>query len=194
MVKSGYTFVKETIQQHDNSYNSAAWKRMVKLRHNRTTIRLERPINLPRARTMGYKAKQGYVVAVTKVRRGTMHKLRPKMGRKAGNLAVSKITTKKSLRWIAEERTVKRYPNLEVLNSYKIGSDGASHFFEVILVDPSHPVIISDPKINWICESSNRSRVFRGLTSAGKKTRGLRRKGHGAEKIRPSLRANRNLH
>jgi large subunit ribosomal protein L15e len=194
MVKSGYTFLKETFQQHNNSYNSAAWNRMVKLRHNRTTLRIEHPVNLPRARSMGYKAKQGYVVAITKVRRGTMHKIRPKMGRKPGNLAVSKITTKKSLRWIAEERTVKRYPNLEVLNSYKIGSDGSSHFFEVILVDPSHPVIISDPKINWICKSNNKRRVFRGLTSAGKKTRGLRRKGHGAEKIRPSLRANRNLH
>ncbi|MCK5341892.1 MAG: 50S ribosomal protein L15e, partial [Candidatus Heimdallarchaeota archaeon] len=57
----------------------------------------------------------------------------------------------------------------------------------------SHPVIKADPKINWICEKTNHRRVFRGLTSAGKKTRGLRNKGHGAEKIRPSLRANRNL-
>ena len=143
---------------------------------------------------MGYKAKQGYIIAAVRIRRGTMAKRRPKMGRKAANLAVTKITTKKNLQWIAEERTAKKFPNLEVLNSYKIGSDGKSHYFEVILVDPNHPVIKKDPKINWISRKNNTRRVFRGLTSAGKKTRGLRKKGKGTEKIRPSLRSNRNLH
>ena len=60
------------------------------------------------------------------------------------------------------------------------------------MVDPNHPRIINDPKINWIGNSSNKRRVFRGMTSAGKKGRGLRKKGIGAEKIRPSLRKNRN--
>ena len=123
-----------------------------------------------------------------------MAKIRPKMGRKAGNLGVNKITTKKNLRWIAEERTAKKYPNLQVLNSYKVGSDGKSHYFEVILIDPDHPVIKADPNINWISRNNNTQRVFRGLTSAGKKTRGLRSKGKGSEKIRPSLKANRNRH
>lgn len=194
MVKSGYAHVRDTIQMHDVSYNSVMWNRLVKLRKGPTTIRVEHPVNLPRARAVGYKAKQGYIVAITKIRRGTMRKLRPKMGRKPGNLGVRKITTKKSLRWIAEERTAKKFPNLQVLNSYEVATDGRSHFFEIILVDPNHPVIIADPKINWICESSNKSRVFRGLTSAGKKTRGLHKKGIGSERTRPSLRKNRNLH
>jgi len=34
---------------------------------------------------------------------------------------------------------------------------------------------------------------LRGLTSAGRKSRGLRGKGKGFEKIRPSLRANKRL-
>ncbi len=194
MVKSGYTFVKETIQQHDTSYNSEQWNRLIKLRKGPTTVRVDRPVNIPRARSLGYKAKQGYVVAITKIRRGTMRKLRPKMGRKPGNLGVRKITTKKNLRWIAEERTAKKYPNLQVLNSYKIGADGKSHYFEIILVDPNHPVIKADPKINWICTSTNSARVYRGLSSAGKKTRGLHKKGIGSERTRPSLRKNRNLH
>jgi large subunit ribosomal protein L15e len=194
MVKSGYTYVKETIQLHDHSYNSVVWNRFIQIRKGPTVKRVERPTNLPRARALGYKAKQGYIVAVIKVRRGTMRKLRPKMGRKPGNLGVNKITTKKSLQWIAEERVAKKYPNLQVLNSYKIGADGRSHFYEVILVDPNHPVIQADPKINWICERHNRGRVYRGLSSAGKKTRGLHKKGTGSEKTRPSLRKNRNLH
>ncbi|MHA1672792.1 MAG: 50S ribosomal protein L15e [Promethearchaeota archaeon] len=194
MVKSGYSYVTQTFQNHDESFQSEHWKRMIQFRRGPTVARLEHPTNIARARSLGYKAKQGYIIVVTKVRRGTMHKIRPKMGRKPGNLGVSRITTKKSLKWIAEERTAKKYKNMQILNSYKIGSDGKSHFFEVILIDPNHPVIKKDPKINWIAASNNHSRVYRGLTSAGKKTRGLHRKGKGTEKIRPSLRANRNLH
>ena len=42
------------------------------------------------------------------------------------------------------------------------------------MVDKYHPVIKADKNINWICEKQHRKRVFRGLTSAGKKMRGLR--------------------
>jgi large subunit ribosomal protein L15e len=190
---SGYELVRKTFQEHDTSYQSQNWYRMVTLRRGPTTVRLERPVNLPRAREVGYKAKQGFVICVTKVRRGTLNKIRPNKGRKNANLGVNKITPKKNLQWIAEERTQKKYPNLEVLNSYQIGADGSSHFFEIILVDPSHPSIIADPKINWIGRKNNYHRALRGLTSAGKKTRSLRSKGLGAEKIRPSLRANGNM-
>jgi len=78
--------------------------------------------------------------------------------------------------------------NLEVLNSYWVGEDGRYKWFEVILVDRSHPAILSDPQLSQIAKQ--RGRVYRGLTSAGRRARGLRRKGKGAEKIRPSLRAN----
>ncbi|TFF90172.1 MAG: 50S ribosomal protein L15e, partial [Promethearchaeota archaeon] len=87
------------------------------------------------------------------------------------------------------ERVQKKYPNLEILNSYHVYSDGKSHYYEVILVDPHHPVIKSDPQINWISEKPNRRRVNRGKTSAGKKRRGLRKKGWGSERTRPSIRA-----
>ncbi len=59
------------------------------------------------------------------------------------------------------------------------------------MVDPSHPVIRSDKDVGWICESTHRGRVFRGLTSAGKEVRGLHHKGRGAEKLRPSRSAAR---
>jgi large subunit ribosomal protein L15e len=104
-------------------------------------------------------------------------------------MGVSKITTGQSLRWIAEQRAQKRYPNLEVLNSYWVAQDGHHKYFEVILVDPVHPVIIHDAHINWICQSTMKGRVYRGLTGAGIKARDLRPKGIGAEKTRPSLNA-----
>jgi large subunit ribosomal protein L15e len=103
-------------------------------------------------------------------------------------MGVAKFKPAKSLRLIAEERTAKKFPNLEVLNSYWVGEDGRSKWFEVLLLDPNHPVIKTDKDVNWITQKQHKRRVFRSLTSAGKKVRGLRGKGRGAEKVRPSKR------
>jgi len=62
------------------------------------------------------------------------------------------------------------------------------YFYEVILVDPARPEIKNDKTINWITKSANSKRVFRGLTSAAKKSRGLRSKSR-QQKVRPSIRA-----
>ena len=107
-------------------------------------------------------------------------------GRRAKRTGIAKITMRKSLQMIAEERTAKKYPNLEILNSYWVAEDGRHKWYEMIMVDPHHPVIMADPKINWICSRAQKGRVHRGLTSAGKKSRGLMNKGKGAEKVRPS--------
>ena len=165
--------------------------RLIVWRKEGTTVRVEHPTRIDRARALGYKAKQGYVVVRIKIRRTRLRKSRPSQGRKTKGQAVRKIQPGKSFRWIAEERVARRYPNLEVLNSYPVGEDGRYKWFEVILVDPFNPSIKNDPKINWICNPANKGRVFRGLTSAGKKSRGLSRKGTGTEKIRPSLRAHK---
>ena len=90
----------------------------------------------------------------------------------------------KNYQWVAEERAQKKYVNCTVLNSYYVGEDGNRLWYEVILVDRAHPVIMADPNINWIC--NKRGRAARGLTSAGRRSRGLLNKGKGAEKLRPS--------
>ena len=117
--------------------------------------------------------------------------MRPKAGRSPKRMGVNKFKPAKSARLIAEERTAKNFPNLEILNSYWVWEDGRYKWFEVIMIDPQHPVIQSDTNINWICENAHKRRVFRGLTSAGKEIRGLQIKGHGAEKARPSHKAGR---
>lgn len=152
-------------------------------------VRVEKPLRLDRARALGYKAKQGVVVVRSRVRRGGRRKQRPRKGRRAKRMGTVRYTPKKSLRWMAEERAQKKYPNLEVLNSYWIGSDGQYKYYEVILLDPHHPGIKNDRELGWVGDRSQRGRVFRGLTSAGKNSRGLRKKGKGAEKLRPSIRA-----
>lgn len=48
---------------------------------------------------------------------------------------------------------------------------------------------LQDPRINWIVNPVHKHRELRGLTSAGKKYRGLRGKGHNYHKAHPSKRA-----
>jgi len=190
-VKSGYQYVKETFERHEKGYDTPNWHRGIEYRKGKSIQRVERPTKIYRARSLGYKAKQGYIIVRARIRKGGMHKVRPKRGRKPRAMGVNKYTPGKNLQWVAEERVQRKYPNMEVLNSYKVHADGKHHYYEVILVDKHHPVIKSDPKINWILHPANRKRVHRGLTSAGKKARGLRKKGWGSEKTRPSIRANK---
>jgi large subunit ribosomal protein L15e len=161
-------------------------KRLMDWRRDQTVTRIEKPTRLDRARKLGYKAKQGFVLARVRVKRGGLKKLRPKAGRRPKRMGVKKFKHGKSLRLIAEERAGRKFPNLQVLNSYWVGEDGRQKWFEIIMVDPDHPSIKSDKDINWICQKQHKRRVFRSLTSAGKKVRGLRGKGRGAEKFRPA--------
>ncbi len=189
MVKSMYNYVSESWRQivkREGELKEFLRERLTLWRRQPVIVRVERPTRPDKARRLGYKAKQGFIIVRVRVRKGGLRKPRPRSGRKPKGLGVAKKTPGRNLQWIAEERVARKYPSMEVLNSYYLGEDGRWKWFEVILVDPNHPVIKSDPKINWICDSANRGRVFRGLTSAGKKARGMRRKGKGAEKVRPS--------
>ena len=144
----------------------------MKVRREGVIERLERPTNIKRARTLGYRAKQGFVMARVRVDKGGRMRPKPAGGRRPKRFG-RYFTPGKSRQQMAEEKAGRKFPNLEVLNSYWIAEDGQHKWFEVILVDKSHPVILADRKINWIAEPQHSGRVFRGLTSAGKKTRGL---------------------
>lgn len=165
------------------------FQRHIEWRVEKNFSRIEHPTRLDRARALGYKAKPGIIVVRAGVRRGGLRKHRIRKGRRPKRKGIAKITMKKSLQRIAEERASKHYPNLEVLNSYWVGEDGRHKWYEIILVDPHHPAILSDAQLGWIAGPAHRGRANRGLTSAGKRGRGLRWKGFGAEKNRPSLRA-----
>ena len=158
-------------------------------RREPAVVRVERPTNLWRARSLGWKPKQGYILVRVRIRKGGQRKPRPRSGRKTKSLGIEGHTVRKSLQWIAEERANRKYPNCEVLNSYWVGDDGLFEYYEVIMIDKSHPAIAHDQYVSWILEKQHKGRVYRGLTSAGKKSRGLRNKGIGAEKVRPSRRA-----
>jgi large subunit ribosomal protein L15e len=188
-----YHYIAELWKRpYDGAMKETMRQRLIEWRREPTVVRIEKPTRLDRARALGYKAKQGFVVVRVRVRKGGQRKPRPDSGRRPKRMGVHGYATWKSLRLIAEERAARKFPNLEVLNSYYVGEDGRYKWFEVIMVDPNHPVVRSDPDVNWICKPANRGRAFRALTSAGKKMRGLRRsrglKGTHAQKWRKKRR------
>ncbi|ADG91605.1 50S ribosomal protein L15e [Thermosphaera aggregans] len=176
MARSVYHYIAELWKKpYEGEMKELMRQRLIEWRRQPSVVRVESPTRLDRARELGYKAKPGFVIARVRVRKGGQRKPRPDSGRRPKRMGVYGYAPAKSIRLIAEERAARKFPGLEVLNSYYVGEDGRYKWYEVILVDPHHPAICSDPEIKWICEPQNRGRVFRGLTSAGKKMRGLRK-------------------
>jgi large subunit ribosomal protein L15e len=146
-----YRHLQKAWKKPDQSYIRGLMRqRAIIWRRQPAIVRIEKPTRIDRARRLGYKAKKGFVVVRARVRRGGRRKPRPKMGRRQKRMGVSKYTPAKSIKLIAEERVARKYPNLEVLNSYWVWEDGVSKWFEIILVDPSSPSIKSDKDVGWV--------------------------------------------
>jgi large subunit ribosomal protein L15e len=193
MARGLYHHLREAWKKPSESFTTEQRRiRLTAWRRDPVYLRIDKPTRLDAARRLGYKAKQGVTVVRTRVRRGGLRKGKVHMKRKPSKSGIKKITMGKSIQRIAEERVSKRHPNMEVLNSYWVGQDGKNKFYEVILIDPQHPVIKADKQLGFIALKGHRGRAERGLTSAGKRGRGLHKKGIGTEKIRPSLAANLN--
>jgi len=145
--------------------------------------RVSRTSRPDKARRLGYKAKQGYVIYRARVRRGGRKKPNPKgiVYGKPGNQGIMQLKPKRNLRSLAESRVGKRARNLRVLNSYWVNQDATYKYYEVIMVDPSHKAIRRNPRINWICAATHKRRDARGLTSAERKARGV---GKGPKHVR----------
>jgi len=184
-----YKYIRELWKNPKKTFGREYTNLLVKLRKEPSVHRLERPSRIDRARTLGYKAKQGFVVVRVKIRKGGRKRERPSRGRKPSKSGQVKYSSKISLQNIAERRANTKFPNLEVINAYLFAEDGQYKWFEVILVDKNHPAIKKDKDLGWISKPQHRKRVFRGLTSSGKKARGLTHKGRGSEKSRPSVRS-----
>jgi large subunit ribosomal protein L15e len=193
MVKSMYAYVRDAWARPEKSEVKALlWNRMQEWRKEGSVTRIERPTRIDRARSLGYKAKQGIAVVRVHVRRGGRRASRYVRARRSARMGKNSLTAGKSIQRIAEERASNKYPNMEVLNSYWVGQDGKLKYYEVILVDGHHPVIKSDPVLAWIGDNVHRGRAERGKTAAGRRGRGMGTRGRGTEKTRPSIRSHAN--
>merc|ERR1712029_655022 len=140
------------------------------LRQLNVVHRASRPSRPDKARRLGYKAKQGYVIYRVRVRRGGRKRPVPKGATygKPTNQGVNSLKNQRSHQAVAEERVGRKCKALRVLNSYWVAQDSTYKYYEVVLVDPFHKAIRHDAKINWICKSVHKHREMRGLTSANK--------------------------
>ncbi len=184
-----YNYIGEMWKKPRERMGDAFRQHLIAWRREPATLRLQYPTRLDRARSLGYRAKQGILIVRQRVSAGG-HK-RPDFdgGRHSKHFRTTMILAK-NYRLIAEERANKHFPNCEVLNSYQVANDSKHYWYEVILVDRAHPAVRADSRISWMANPVHRGRVFRGKTSAGRKIRGLRHKGKGAERLRPSKVAN----
>ena len=172
MVKGLYHYIRQAWKKPDSK---TLRERMVEWRKTESIVKVDKPLRLDRARALGYRDKKGFVILRVRIKRGGHKRPRPNKGRRSKRLHTRK-NLQMNYKGIAEQRVDRKYKNLEVLNSYAIGKDGINYFYEVIMVDPNKQEIKKDKKINWICKPTNKNRALRGLTSAGKKARGLRTK------------------
>lgn len=122
-------------------------ERAVLWRKQNAAIRVEKPSRIARARRLGYKAKQGIVVVRMRVGTGGMRKQRPRGGRRPKHLGVTRIKADVSMKQVAENRVLEKYPNMKLMGSYFVYKDGMHYWFEVILADPSHPSIAKDKEL-----------------------------------------------
>ncbi|XP_069174772.1 large ribosomal subunit protein eL15 isoform X1 [Procambarus clarkii] len=149
-------------------------------RHLNKLHRAPRPTRPEKARRLGYKAKQGFVIYRIRIRRGGRKRPVPKGATygKPKSHGVNQLKPTRNLQSLAEERTGRRLGGLRVLNSYWVAQDSTYKYFEVILVDIRHNVIRKSGSLNWICKHTQKHREMRGKTSAGRKHRGLGRGFH----------------
>jgi len=167
-----YKYIREAWKRPKEALKEIYRQRLLEWRREQVTVRLIRPTRIDKARSLGYKAKQGYIVVRQRVMRGGRMRPKPTGSRRSKRMSRRRDLAM-SYQQVAEQRAMKKYRNCEVLNSYRVGEDGKYYWYEVILVDRVHPAVLADKRINWI--SSQKGRVLRGLTSSGKKSRGLRK-------------------
>lgn len=182
-----YKYLKQAWKKPRETLGQAYRQKLIQFRTEPVTIRIERPTRLNKARALGYKPKPGVILVRQKVLRGGHKRPKHAGGRRAKKMT-HRMTLMKNYQAIAEMRANKEYKNCEVLNSYLVGQDGKSYWYEIILIDRNHPAILADRQYAGI--AAQRGRIYRGLTSSARKSRGLRRTGRGAEKMRPSRKQN----
>src|SRR3989338_5485368 len=155
------TLQKEYSGEGSKDYNYAALYREKVFRQRNAdsaVIRLERSSNIARARSLGYKAKQGFIIALSRIRKGSGLHRRPVRGRKPKRMGVTKLTRRAPRQAMAERRAGVKFPNCEVMNSYWVGEDGKQTYYEVIMVDRTHPSVIADRGLMWVNSPKNTRR------------------------------------
>ncbi|MDD5331446.1 MAG: 50S ribosomal protein L15e [Candidatus Nanoarchaeia archaeon] len=174
-------YINELYKKPQANLKALLRERLISWRKGNSVVRVDNPTRIDKARALGYKAKEGYIIIRVRLPRGGRKRERVMGGRRSRAQRRKKIVAK-SYQWVAEERANKKYVNCEVIGSYEILRDGLYYWYEVILVDRVQ--VSKYPGMEWV--AYEQGRVYRGKSPAARKSRGLLKKGKGAEKIRPN--------
>ncbi len=139
-----YTRVASTWRKMWKEHSDELKAKAMEWRRQPTMLRIERPSKIDRARRLGYKAKQGFIVVRIRVGRGGMRKQRPKAGRRPKHFGVVRIKQSDNMQKVAERRVGEKHVNMKVIGSYYLYKDGKNYWFECILVDKNHPAVFKD--------------------------------------------------
>jgi large subunit ribosomal protein L15e len=129
---NGYKYVLKNFQKGFKERSDSLKKRIHDWRGQPTTVRIEGPTNIARARSVGFKAKQGFIMVRVKVKKGKHVRRAPAQGRKPGRNRKTQ-SSGMGLKRIAEVKAGLKFINFKPINSYLAGEDGQFKFFEVVL-------------------------------------------------------------
>lgn len=96
--------------------------------------RIDGPTKLAKAKSVGYRAKQGYIIVRVRVSKGDFRRPRANHARRPSKsgiyykLAISKEN-------IARNRALKVFKNMDVVGSYFLIEDGKNKWFEIVMLD-----------------------------------------------------------
>src|SRR4030042_479945 len=128
MVPGLYQRLRQLWKRPQQTMKEETRSRLMEWRREPRFQKLENPTRIDRARSLGYKAKKGFVVVRGRLNRGGRDRpLYGRRGRKPSKAGLTKFTSKKSLQGILEERVQGKHPNLEVLGSYEVGETAGTN-------------------------------------------------------------------
>lgn len=162
-------FQKEWKGTKDDDYDYALIMRQRGIEYRNAgdaVVKLEHPTNLVAAKSVGFRAKQGIIVARVRVRKGTGTHHRPTHKRRPKRQGQAKLSRRISTQAMAEQKASKKFENCEAIGSYKIAEDGKWHYFEVVLADRTASTIINDKQLSFLSHGQ-KGRAERGKTFAG---------------------------
>ena len=136
-MSSAYKYIRQSFRKTMASKSKLYKERLIQWGKQGTVVRLEGPTNIPRARSLGYKATKDYLIARVRISKGKRARRRVDLGRKPGKNR-KKARPGVTLSQYAEGKAKKKFPSPNVTGSYFVGQTGSDKYFEVILFNP-HP-------------------------------------------------------
>ena len=107
---NAYKYINKSFQSDYSARSQLLKQRIVAWRKESPVQRVEKPTNVARARSLGYKDKQGVVIARVRVDRGLSKRRKIQAGRKPSKSGRF-YAFRKSLQARAEERASNRFSN-----------------------------------------------------------------------------------